>query len=105
MSPKNVCLYTCVQIVLSTLVNAQAPGDGSTICQSATFAKTPFANNIVPLMDSFDYLKLLGSAAAAPTWSSLDVDGDTRTVSVPLEVLVLCLTFFLLVLITVVSEW
>ena len=94
MSPKNVWLYICIQIVLSTLVNAQAPGDGSTICQSSTFAKPPFANNIVPLMDSFDYLKLLGSAAAAPTWSSLDVDGDTRTVCVPLEVLVLCLAFF-----------
>ena len=80
-------MYTCVQIVLSTLVNAQAPGDGSTICQGATFTKPPFANNIIPLMDSYDYTKLL---VAPATWSALDVDRDTRTVSVPLGVLVLC---------------
>ena len=73
-------LSTSIQIaILFAWVKAQAPGDGTAICQMAPFIKTPFSSNIVPLMDSYDYVQLLPQG----TWSSLDVDGDGYTVSVP----------------------
>ena len=63
------------------LLSAQAPGDGAATCQMEPFIKTPFTSNIVPLMNSYDYVQLLSSPTPG-TWNSLDVDGDGHTVSV-----------------------
>ena len=81
MLSENVWLCVSIQIALfATLQATQAPGDGSSICQNPPFTKTPFPSNIAPLMDSYDYLFL--TVALGGPWSTLDVDGDTRTVSV-----------------------
>ena len=78
-----ILLFTSIQIaLLFAWVKAQAPGDGAPTCQMAPFIKTPFTSNIVPLMDSYDYVQLLSSPSLG-TWNSLDVDGDGNTVSVP----------------------
>ena len=74
MLSKNVWLCASIQIALFATLHAQAPGDGTSICQNS-----PFPSNIVPLMDSYDYVDLI---AMGGRWSTLDVDGDTRTVSV-----------------------
>eukprot|EP00731_Ephydatia_muelleri_P014459 Em0008g179a len=75
---ENVWLCASIQIALfATLQATQAPGDGSSECQNPPFIKTPFPSNIVTLMDSYDYLYL--TAAVGGPWSTLDVDGDTRT--------------------------
>eukprot|EP00731_Ephydatia_muelleri_P014453 Em0008g173a len=63
--------------LFATLQATQAPGDGSSECQNPPFIKTPFPSNIVTLMDSYDYLYL--TVAVGGPWSTLDVDGDTRT--------------------------
>ena len=76
---ENVWLCASIQIALFVMLQAQAPGDGSSICQNPPFTKTPFPSNIVTQMDSYDYIELV---AVGGPWSTLDVDGDTRTVSV-----------------------
>ena len=81
MLMENVWLCVSTQIALfATLQATQAPGDGSSECQNPPFIKTPFPSNIASLMDSYDYLDL--TVALGGPWSTLDVDGDTRTVSV-----------------------
>eukprot|EP00731_Ephydatia_muelleri_P014465 Em0008g185a len=77
MLSENVWLCASIQIALFATLQAQAPGDGSSICQNSPFIKTPFPSNIVTLMDSYDYLDL--TVAKGGRWSTLDVDGDTRT--------------------------
>ena len=79
MLSENVWLCASIQIVLFATLQAQAPEDGSDTCRNPPFTKSPFPSNIVPLLDSYDYLGLLG---AMRTWNTLDVDGDSRTVSV-----------------------
>ena len=86
MLSENVWLCASIQIALfATLQATQAPGDGSSECQNPPFIKTPFPSNIAPLMDSYDYLDLRGGL-----WSTLDVDGDMRTVSVLTVVRYVC---------------
>eukprot|EP00731_Ephydatia_muelleri_P014452 Em0008g172a len=76
---ENVWLCVSIQIALfATLQATQAPGDGSSECQNPPFIKTPFPSNIVMLMDSYDYLYL--TVVVGGPWSTLDVDGDTRTI-------------------------
>ena len=77
---ENVWLCAFIQIVFFATLQAQAPGDGSPICQNAPFIKPPYPSNIVPLMDFYDYSDL--TATLGGPWNALDVDGDTRTVSV-----------------------
>ncbi|KAL5491924.1 hypothetical protein EMCRGX_G017299 [Ephydatia muelleri] len=77
MLSENVWLCVSIQIALFVTLQAQAPGDGSSECQNPPFTKTPFPSNIVTLMDSYDYLYL--TVAVGGPWSTLDVDGDTRT--------------------------
>ena len=88
MLSENVWLCVSIQITLFATLHAQAPGDGSSICQnSQAFIQSPFPSNIVPLMDSYDYVDLI---AMGGRWSTLDVDGDTRTVSVLTVVRYVC---------------
>ena len=79
MLSENVWLCASIQIALFAMLQAQAPGDGSSICQNPPFIQSPFPSNIVTLMDSYDYLELV---AMGGPWSTLDVDRDNRTVSV-----------------------
>ena len=72
-------IVLCIQVTFLATLQAQAPGDGSPTCQNAPFTKPPYPSNIVPLMDSYDYLEL--TVAMGGPWNTLDVDGDTRTVS------------------------
>ena len=71
-----VVLLACLK-----LSSTQSPGDGSSICQNEPFIKPPYPSNIVPLMDSYDYVDLRASEGGP--WNTMDVDGDTQTVSVP----------------------
>nr|BAA81719.3 protein tyrosine kinase [Ephydatia fluviatilis] len=80
MLSENVWLCASIQIVLFATLQAQAPEDGSDTCRNPPFTKPPFPSNIVPLLDSYDYLGLLGTMG---TWKTQDVDGDSRTWSQP----------------------
>ena len=70
-------------VVILACINfssTQSPGDGSSICQNPPFTKAPFPSNIVPLMDSYDYVDL--TAALGGPWSTLDIDGDINGVNI-----------------------
>ena len=86
MLSENVWLCASIQIALFATLQAQAPGDGSSDCQNPPFIKTPFPSNIVPLMDSYDYSNV--TVALGGPWSTLDIDGDTRTVSSSIDIIV-----------------
>ena len=84
-----MAVITHVLVQLSVIVvwtRAQAPGDGANLCLSAQLAKAPypsqFPKNVVPLMDSYDYLSLLTlPPPGMDTWKVVDVDGDNHYVS------------------------
>lgn len=84
-----MAVITHVLVQLSVIVvwtRAQAPGDGANLCLSAQLAKAPyppqFPKNVVPLMDSYDYLSLLTlPPPGMDTWKAVDVDGDNHYVS------------------------
>eukprot|EP00731_Ephydatia_muelleri_P014460 Em0008g180a len=70
-------------VVILACINfssTQSPGDGSSECQNPPFTKTPFPSNIVPLMDSYDYIEL--TAAMGGPWNTLNIDGDTNAVNI-----------------------
>ncbi|KAL5491927.1 hypothetical protein EMCRGX_G017303 [Ephydatia muelleri] len=81
-----MAVITHVLVQLSVIVvwtRAQAPGDGANLCLSAQLAKAPyppqFPKNVVPLMDSYDYLSLLTlPPPGMDTWKVVDVDGDNH---------------------------
>ena len=72
-------LYLVVSLLLYfESVVTQAPGDGSPDCQPGgdlDFLRFPIPENIKVLMDSRDYVGLLGRQGETRTWQQVDVDG------------------------------
>ena len=76
-----------VQLSLLIAAQAQAPGDGATFClaEGKTAYPSGFNKNVIPLMDSYDYLSLITpSLPGTDTWMGVDADGDGHYVSVSL---------------------
>ena len=70
-------------------VKAQAPRDGANVCSSPPLDRISyppqFPVNVVPLMDSYDYVTLLMvPPPGMGTWKGVDADGDGHYVSVRL---------------------
>ena len=70
-------------LAVAIRVQSQAPGDGDALCTQETIDGSPnpffaihpvYSPNERPLMDSRDYLRLLGNFAFEAPWQSVDRD-------------------------------
>ena len=67
-----LCLSIITGLVWSQIMAAGTPEDADALCTGGEYQE-PHPINVVPLMDSHQYLVLLGSGAV---WQQVDLDSN-----------------------------